>query len=59
MKVKIYNRVTLPVLHGCETWFLTVGVERASQVFHNSATKSSTEEGSKGKTISATGQGGP
>jgi hypothetical protein len=36
LKIKIYKTVILPVvLYGCETWSLTLGVERRLRVFEN------------------------
>jgi hypothetical protein len=36
LKIKIYKTIILPVvLYGCETWSLTVRVERRLRVFEN------------------------
>ena len=36
MKIKIYRTINLPVvLHGCETWSLTLREERRLRVFEN------------------------
>jgi len=36
LKIKIYRTIILPVvLYGCETWSLTLGVERKLRVFEN------------------------
>ena len=36
LKIKIYRTITLPVvLHGCETWSLTLREERWLRVFEN------------------------
>ena len=36
LKIKIYRTIFLPVvLHGCETWALTVREERKLRVFEN------------------------
>jgi hypothetical protein len=36
LKIKIYETVILPVvLHGCETWSLTLGEEHRLRVFEN------------------------
>jgi hypothetical protein len=34
-KIKIYRTIILPVLHGCETWSLTVREEHRLRVFEN------------------------
>jgi hypothetical protein len=33
--VKIYGTIILPVLYGCETWLLTLRLERRLRVFEN------------------------
>ena len=33
--VKIYGTTILPVLYGCETWLLTLSLERRLRVFEN------------------------
>jgi hypothetical protein len=35
VKVKIYKTIILPVLYGCETWFLTLSEEHRWKVFEN------------------------
>jgi len=36
LKIKIYKTINLPVvLHGCETWSLTLGEKRRLRVFEN------------------------
>jgi hypothetical protein len=35
VKVKIYKTIILPVLYGCETWFLTLREEYRLRVFEN------------------------
>jgi hypothetical protein len=35
LKIKIYKTVILPVLYGCETWFLTLREEHRPRVFEN------------------------
>ena len=36
INIKIYRTITLPfVLHGCETWWLTLREERRVSVFEN------------------------
>jgi len=36
LKIKLYRTIILPlVLYGCETWSLTLGVERRMRVFEN------------------------
>jgi len=36
LKIKIYRTIILPVvLHGCETWSLTLKEERRLRVFEN------------------------
>ena len=34
-KIKIYRTIILPVVYGCETWSLTLRVERRLRVFEN------------------------
>ena len=44
LKIKIYRTIILPVvLHGCETWSLTLREERKLRVFENMVIR--TEEG--------------
>ena len=33
LKIKVYRTIILPVLHGCETWSLTLREERKLRVF--------------------------
>ena len=35
LKIKIYRTIILPVLYGCETWWLTLREERKLRVFKN------------------------
>jgi hypothetical protein len=35
VKVKIYKTIILPVLYGCETWYLTLSEENRLRVFEN------------------------
>ena len=35
LKIKIYRTIILPVVYGCETWSLTLRVERRLRVFEN------------------------